>query len=179
MLKRSNQQPLNSITLIPLHAEYLFPREKGKLDRIDKILLILPLLPLADLSSTLFALSLGGEEVGILARPILENYGAYGLVMLTASASIMFFIFMQVVIHIKNLFINEWKIKWMRYALTISTYWLFTLEAVYVSTVIMNFLTPMSPLLTQTITPRILLASTYLACVSAVTIPQMRQHPHF
>jgi len=148
------------------------------LDRIDKVLLVMPLLPLADLLSTLFSLNFGSEEVGILARPILENYGAYGLVMLTASASIMFLIFMQVVIHIKSLFIKEWKFKWMWYLLTIQIYWFFTLEALYISTVTINFLAPMSPLIAQTIIFRVLLACTYLACVSALTMPQMKKLPH-
>jgi len=149
------------------------------LDRIDKVLLILPLLPVADLSSTLFSLNFGGEEVGILARPILERYGAYGLVMLATSASIMLLGFMQVVIHIKNLFIREWKFRWMRYVLTVSIYWFFMLEALYVSTVIMNFLVPLSFLLTETIILRVLLVCTYFAFMTAFTVPKMRQLPHF
>lgn len=149
------------------------------MDRIDKALLIFPLLPIADLLSTIFSLRSGGEEIGILARPILENYGSFGLVMLAVSASAMFFVFMQLVIYIKKLFIKEWKFKWMWYILTIQIYWFFTLEAFYVSTVIMNFLVPMSPLLTQTMTLRVLLACAYFACISALTMPQMRKLPHF
>src|SRR3990170_2785770 len=57
------------------------------MDRVDKALLILPLLPLFDLVSTLFSLSLGGSEVGFLARPILQQYGHIGLVFLAVSAS--------------------------------------------------------------------------------------------
>jgi hypothetical protein len=148
------------------------------LDRIDKVLLILPLLPVADLLSTLFSLGLGGEEVGILARLFLENYSSLGLVMLAVSASVVFLVFMQVVIYIKKLFIKEWKFRWMRYVLTINIYWFFVLEAVYVSTVIMNFLVPLSPLLTQTIILRAILVCTYFACVSALTMPQIRQLPH-
>jgi len=140
----------------------------------------MPLLPIADLVSTLFCLSFSsGEEVGILARPMLQNYGPYGLVMLATSASIIFFVFMKVVMYIKKLFIKEWKLKWMRYVLTIHIYWFFILEAVYVSTVITNFLVPLYPLLTQTIILRVILVCTYLACVSALTMPQIRQLPHF
>jgi len=150
------------------------------LDKIDKVLLIMPLLPIADLVSTLFCLSFSsGEEVGILARPMLQNYGPYGLVMLATSASIIFFVFMKVVMYIKKLFIKEWKLKWMRYVLTIHIYWFFMLEAVYVSTVIMNFLVPLYPLLTQTIILRAILVCTYFTCVSALTMPQIRQLPHF
>jgi len=149
------------------------------LNRVDKVLLIFPFLPVADLSSTLFALSFNGEEIGILARPLFENYGVYGLVMLTTSASIMFLVFMHVVIYIKKLFIKEWKFKWMWYVLNISIYWLFMLEAFYVSTVMMNFLIPLYFPLTETIILRVLLVCTYFACVSALTMPQMRQLPHF
>jgi len=63
------------------------------LDRIDKVLLILPILPALDLLSTLFSLGFGGEEIGVLARPVLEKYGPYGLVVLAASASFIFFRF--------------------------------------------------------------------------------------
>jgi len=149
------------------------------LDKIDKVLLIMPLLPIADLLSTLFSLSFSGsEEVGTLARPMLQNFGPYGLVMLATSASILFLVFMKVVIHIKKLFIKEWKFKWMKYVLTIHIYWFFMLEAVYVSTVIMNFLVPLHPLLTQTIILRVILVCTYFACVSALTMPQIRQLPY-
>lgn len=150
------------------------------MDKIDKALLIMPLLPIADLLSTLFSLSFSGsEEIGILARPILQNYGTYGLVMLATAASIIFLASMKVIIYIKKLFIKEWKLKWMRYVLTIHIYWFFILEAVYVSTVIMNFLNPLYPLLTQTIILRVFLVCTYFACVSALTMPQIRQLPHF
>jgi hypothetical protein len=149
------------------------------LDRIDKVLFILPFLPVADLSSTLFSLNFGGEEVGILARPVLQNYGPYGLVMLAISASIIFLVSMKVVIHIKILFIKEWKFKWMWYFLAIQICWFFMLEAVYVSTVIMNFLVPLAPFLTQTVTLKAVLVCAYFACISALTIPKIRQLPHF
>lgn len=150
------------------------------MDKIDKVLLIMPLLPIADLLSTLFCLSFSGsEEIGILARPMLQNYGSYGLVMLATVASILFLASMKVVIYIKKLFIQEWKLKWMRYVLTIHIYLFFILEAVYVSTVITNFLNPLYPLITQTIILRVILVGTYFACVSALTMPQIRQLPHF
>ena len=120
----------------------------------------------------------GGEEIGILARPILQNYGPYGLVALAASASIIFLFFMEVVIHIKKLFIKEWKFKWIWYILTAQVYWFFMLEAVYVSTVAMNLLVPVAPLLTQTIILRAILVSTYFVFISALTIPQIKKLPH-
>jgi len=145
------------------------------LDRVDKALLVLPLLPAADLLSTLFSLRYGGQEVGILARPILEQYGAYGLIPLAVSASAIFLVFMQVVIRIKKLFVEEWKVKWTRWILTVPIYWLFMLQGVYVSTVIMNFLVPFSSFMT--IVVRVAFACAYFAGISVLTRPQMRQLP--
>jgi hypothetical protein len=139
----------------------------------------LPFLPIADLTSTLFSLNFGGEEVGILARPILQNYGSFGLIMLAISASIIFLVSMKVVIHIKILFTKEWKLKWMWYILVIQICWFLILEAVYVSTVIMNFLVPLAPFLTQTVTLKAVLVCAYFAFVTALTIPKIRQMPHF
>jgi len=147
-------------------------------DRIDKVLLVLPFLPAADLLSTLFSLSLGGEEVGILARPILEQYGSSGLVLLAASASIMFLFFMKIVIHIKKLFIKELRFKWMWYVLTVPIYWFFVLEGVYVSTVVMNFLVPLNFSFSEAFVFRALLLGTYFACVTWLTKPKISQLPH-
>jgi len=149
------------------------------LDRIDKALLVLPILPIADLLSTLFSLSSGGEEVGILARPILENYGVFGLLMLATSASLMFLVFMRVVIYIKKLFTNQWKGRWMRYTLTIQINWFFVLQALYVSTIIMNLLVPLAFAPTETIILRAFLGFTYFVFISFLTINQMKQLPRF
>jgi hypothetical protein len=158
--------------------DILFLGEKGiNLDRVDKALLVLPLLPAADLLSTLFSLQYGGEEIGILARPVLEQYGAYGLIPLAVSASAIFLVFMQAVIRIKKLFVEEWKVKWTRWILTVPIYWLFMLQGVYVSTVIMNLLVPFSFVLTETIVTRIAFACAYFAGISVLTRPQMRQLP--
>jgi hypothetical protein len=147
------------------------------LDRVDKALLVLPLLPAADLLSTLFSLRYGGEEIGILARPVLTQYGAYGLVPLAVSASAIFLVFMFAVIRIKRLFVEEWNVKWTRWVLTVPVYWLFMLQGVYVSTVIMNLLVPFSSVLTGTIVARIAFACAYFACIGFFTRPQMRQFP--
>ena len=147
------------------------------LDRVDKALLVLPLLPAADLLSTLFSLRYGGEEIGILARPILQQYGAIGLVPLAVSASANFLVFMQAVIRIKRFFLERWKMKWAKWILTVPIYWLFLLQGVYVSTVIMNLLVPFSPVLTQALVARIAFACAYFACISAFTRSQMRRFP--
>jgi len=147
------------------------------LDRVDKALLVLPLLPAADLLSTLFSLQYGGEEIGILARPVLEQYGAYGLIPLAVSASAIFLVFMQVVIRIRKLFVEEWKVKWSRWILTVPIYWLFMLQGVYVSTVIMNLFVPLSSVLAGTVVLRIAFVCLYFAGISIITRPQMRQLP--
>lgn len=99
--------------------------------------------------------------------------------MLATSASIMFLAFMQVVIYIKKLFIEEFRLRWTRYVLAIPIYWIFLLEAVYVSTVVLNLLIPMAFPPTQTIILRVLLVGTSFACISVLTMPQMKQLPHF
>ena len=149
------------------------------MDRIDKVLLVLPFLPVADLLSTLFSLSLGGQEVGILARPILEHYGSSGLVFLAVFASAVFLVFMEVVIYIKKLFINEFRFKWMWYVLAVPIFWFFVLEGVYVSTVIMNVLVPFSPLIIQTNVLRAVTAAAYFVGVSSFTMSQMKRLPRF
>jgi len=136
---------------------------------------VLPLLPAADLLSTLFSLRYGGQEVGILARPILEQYGAYGLIPLAVSASAIFLVFMQVVIRIRRLFVEEWKVKWSRWILTVPIYWLFMLQGVYVSTVVMNLFVPLSSVLAGTVVLRIAFVCLYFAGISMLTRPQMRQ----
>jgi len=148
------------------------------MDRVDKALLILPLLPLFDLVSTLFSLNLGGVEVGFLARPFLQQYGQIGLVFLAASASLIFLAFMGVVIYIKRLYVAEWRFKWMWYMLIIPVYWFFLLQAFYVSTVVSNFLVPLTPFLTQTILIRALPALAYFIGITVFTKQQISQLPH-
>jgi len=155
-----------------------FEEGREELDRVDKVLLIFPLLPAADLLSTLFSLGFGGEEVGIFARPILKNYGAIGLMTLAVSGSVIFLVFMEIVIHIKKLFRRELSLRRMWYVLAVPVYWFFMLEGVYVSTIVMNFLVPFSPLLTQIFISRALVICIYFVGVSALTMSQMRQPPH-
>jgi len=147
------------------------------LDRVDKVLLVLPFLPIADLLSTVFSLGRGGEEVGVLARPVLELYGVFGLIPLAVSASVMFLVFMLVVIYIKRLFVEEWRLKWTRWILPVPIYWLLVLQGVYVSTVVMNLLVPVSPALAQMFTLRVILILLYFVGVSIFTGPQMRRLP--
>jgi hypothetical protein len=160
-----------------MSSSYLERRSK-RMDRVDKALLVLPVLPLFDLVSTLFSLSLGGAEVGFLARPILQQYGPVGLVFLAVSASLVFLAFMGVVIYIKRLYVAEWRFKWMWYMLIIPVYWFFVLQAFYVSTVVTNLLVPLAPFLTQTILIRALPALAYFIGVTALTKQQIKQLPH-
>jgi len=139
----------------------------------------MPLLPLMDLASTLFSLHFGGEEIGVLARPMLQRYGPSGLVVLATTASLLFLAFMGVVIRIKRTFVNGWKVRWMWCVLVVPIYWFFVLEGVYVSTVVMNFLVPVAPVLAQGVALRGLFVGAYFAGVSALTLPQIRGLPRF
>jgi hypothetical protein len=139
----------------------------------------MPLLPLMDLASTLFSLSFGGEEIGVLARPILQQYGPSGLVVLAAIASVLFLAFMGVVIRIKRTFVSGWKVRWMWCFLVVPIYWFFVLQGVYVSTVVMNLLVPFLPLLTQVVVLRVAFVGVYLVAVSMLTMRQMKQLPRF
>jgi len=69
-------------------------------------------------------------------------------------------------------------VKWTRRVLLIPVYWLFILQGVYVSTVIMNLLVPLSPTLAQMFMLRIALVGLYFVGVSMFTIPQMWQLPN-
>ena len=158
----------------------MFPKgERDDLDRIDKVLLVLPILPFMDLLSTLYSLSFGGEEVGILARPILANYGPYGLFALAISGSIIFLVCMQVLMRVKGLFVKELRFRWMWHVLTLPIYWLFFLEGFYVSTIIVNVLIPLAPLVADVVFFKVALIFIYFACVSGLTISQMRKLPRF
>lgn len=143
------------------------------MDRVDKALLILPFLPLFDLASTLFSLGSGGVEIGFLARPVLQHYGRVGLVFLAFSASLIFLAFMSLVIYIKRLYKEKWRLKWMRLVTVIPVYWFFLLQAFYVSTVVSNFLVPLAPLLTQTLLFRALPAIVYFLGIAAFTKQQI------
>jgi len=130
-----------------------------------------------DLVSTLFSLRFGGEEIGILARPMLQQHGPSALVVLAATASVLFLVFMGVVIRIKRTYMNGWKIRWMWYVLVIPIYWFFVLEGIYVSTVVMNLLVPVAPVLTQGVALRGAFVGLYFVGVSVFTLPKMKALP--
>jgi len=108
-----------------------------------------------------------------LARPVLQHYGCVGLVFLAFSASLIFLAFMSLVIYIKRLYKEKWRLKWMRLVTVIPVYWFFLLQAFYVSTVVSNFLVPLAPLLTQTLLFRTLPAIVYFLDIAAFTKQQI------
>ena len=141
------------------------------MDRVDKVLLVLPLLPAFDLLSTLFSLGRGGQEVGVLARPVLEQYGAFGLFPLAASASVIFLSLIWVMIRVRRILIVQTRFKCTRQIVMIPVFWIFVLEGIYVSTVIMNFMVSFSPALAQTLTLRIALVCVYFLSVGTLARP--------
>jgi len=140
-------------------------------DRVDKVLLVLPLLPAFDLLSTLFSLGRGGQEVGVLARPVLEQYGAFGLLPLAASASMIFLSLIWVMIRVRRILIVQTRFKCTRQIVMIPVFWIFVLEGIYVSTVIMNFMVSLSPALAQMLTLRIALVCVYFLSVGTLARP--------
>jgi hypothetical protein len=53
----------------------------------------------------------------------------------------------------------------------IPVFWIFVLEGIYVSTVIMNFMVSLSPALAQTLTLRIALVCVYFLSVGTLARP--------
>ncbi len=141
------------------------------MDRVDKVLLVLPILPAFDLLSTLFSLGRGGQEVGVLARPVLEQYGVYGLFPLAASASVVFLVFMYAVIRLRRQLMEQCRFKWTRWIVMIPVFWMFVLQGVYVSTVVMNLMVPIAPTLSQMLTLRIGLVGVYFLGIGTFVRP--------
>ena len=145
------------------------------MDSIDKALLLLPVLPVADLMSTLFSLRLGGEEIGLLARPMLQNYGSWGLIVVSVSASLMFLVFMGILIRVKKLVVKQFTFKWMLCVLAMLIYWIFFLEGFYVSTVVSNLVVPWAfPLLSMLIL-RVFTVGICFIVIGIMTMQQMRR----
>ena len=136
---------------------------------------MLPLLPAADLLSTLFSLTRGGQEVGILARPVLEQYGAFGLFPLAASASVIFLSLILVMIRVRRILVEQGRFKWARHVVVIPVFWMFLLQGVYVSTVVMNFMVSLSPALAQMFMLRLAVVCVYFFGVSMVSRPYLGQ----
>lgn len=145
------------------------------MDRVDRILLVLPILPAFDLLSTVFSLGSGGQEVGLLARPVLDNYGVYGLFPLAVSASVIFLVFMWVVIRLRRLLMEQWRFRWTRHLVMIPVFWIFVVEGVYVSTVIMNFMVSLSPAVSQILMLRIAVVGVYFLGVGTLARSHMGQ----
>jgi len=151
--------------------------ERWKMDRVDWVLLVFPFLPLADLLSTLFSLSLGGEEVGILARSVLASYGFPGLGMLAICTSIIFLCLIRIITYIKEFYISDMRFRGIGYTLSIPIFWFFMLEGVYVSTVALNFLAPFDHFLTQSIALRGVIAGAYFVSVVLLTKSHLNRLP--
>lgn len=110
---------------------------------------------------------------------MLLQHGPPALFVLAATASVLFLVFMGIVIRIKRTYMNSWKVGRMWCALVIPIYWFFVLEGVYVSTVVMNFLVPFFPLLTQIVVVRAAIVGVYFVGIGTLTMRQMKQLPRF
>ncbi len=119
-----------------------------ELDRIEKSLSVLPVIPLLDIVAVFFSLSLGGEQVGILAGPIYERYRELGLV---AWSALLFLIFLACVWrlrHWKRRFAQEQASKTNRIVLLVGINIVFLVEGLWTGVIIQNLLAPFLPPLT-------------------------------
>ena len=142
------------------------------LDRIDKAVLILPFMPLADMVSTLFGLTLGGHEGGIVAKPIYDRYGKPGLVALLT------FIFLFLLACMWLFIIDKRRVQMQasrreRVALVVGINFLFLVEGLWMAAVITNLILPPSVLAMRAIWLGVIFA--YFVSVSFFTRAEMRR----
>ena len=142
------------------------------MDRIDKAVLIFPCLPLADMVSTLFALTLGGHEAGIVAKPIYDRYGKLGLVALLT------FIFLLFLACVRLFTIDKRRVQMQasrreRIALVVGINFLFLLEGWWIAVVITNLILPPSLLVMLATWFGVIFA--YFVSVSFFTRAEMRR----
>jgi len=112
------------------------------LDRIDKVLFILPFIPLVDAASTLFLLTFGGKESGILAEPVYERYGQFGLVALSIFAFFALFGCVWFLKYAKTRIKQGERSKPNRVALVVAVNLFFFGEAYLTGIIVQNFLFP-------------------------------------
>jgi len=120
-------------------------RNRLELDRIDKVLFILPFIALADTVSTEFALMFGGMEGGPIAKPVYEQYGQPGLIVLTIFA---FFVSLGCVWFLryaKTRIRQGEGSKLNRVAIVYAILFFFFLEAYIMGITVQNFFVPILP----------------------------------
>lgn len=137
------------------------------MDRIDKALFILPFLPLADMVSTFFSLSFGGQEIGILTKLIYEQYDKLGLAAWSSFLFLIFLVCAYLVRFGKRKFTQARTSGKGRSLLAGAIYAFFTVEALWMTVVIHNLLVPI-PL--PLFAPFVVWSVVPLAYFSAVTI---------
>ena len=144
------------------------------MDRIEKSLSILPLIPLLDIVATLFSLSFGSREVGIVARPIYERYGELGLVIWSSFLFLIFLACVWRLRHWKRRFTQEQASKTYRIVLLVGINVVFLAEALWMGLIVQNFLVPfLSPLTLYTIWAIVIF--TYFILLSFFTRNEMKQ----
>ena len=148
-----------------------------ELNKTEKILFILPLIALFDVISTLFSLSLGGREVGLIGSFLYERSGEVGLV---AWSILMFFVFIVLIwsIILGLRYVYEQATKTNRAGLLLILFVtyniLFLVEAVWIGTVTRNFLVHFLPPLTL-VSLQATAIVTYFILVNIFTRNEMRQ----
>lgn len=146
-----------------------------ELDKIDKVLLILPVMPLVDIVSTLFSLRFGGQEIGIIAKPIYERYGEPGLIALSSFSFVVFSICVWILRIQKTKFIQGQLSKQERRRLAVAVNIFFAAEAWWTGVVIQNLLVPLSLSLFGVIAIWSGVAFVYFVLISFFTQVEMRR----
>lgn len=145
------------------------------MDRIDKIVFILPFITLADMASTEYSLAFGGKEGGILAKPIYEQYGKPGLVVLSIFTFFAFLVFVWLFGYAKKRITQGQSSKLHRVVLVVLVIFFFWGEAYLTGVVIQNFLVPLRlPSLTL-LAIQYGVAFTYFVSVSFFTRTEMKR----
>ena len=145
------------------------------LDRIDRVLFILPFIPLVDATSTLFLLTFGGKESGILAEPVYERYGQFGLVALSIFAFFALFGCVWFLKYAKTRINQGETTKLNRRALVVAVNLFFLGEAFLTGVIVQNFL---GLLLLPSITLLVIqygITLAYFVSVSIFTRTEMKQ----
>ena len=155
------------------HKRKRLRRNKAELDRIERTLFLLPFIVFVDLIATLFSLSFGSREVGILAKPIHEQYHEPGLVAFSCLLFLAFLTGVWFLGYLKREFAREKKLP-VRVVWTIGVYAVFFVEAFWMGLAIQNFFVPfLLPLGLVVIWT--LVSLTYFVSVSFFTRIEMRQ----
>ena len=149
------------------------------MDRIEKALFVLPLLPLVDMVATLFSITFGGQEAGVVAKPIYERYGELGLVVWSIFLFLLFLVCVWGLRILKKRFmvikILRQASKTERLILVIPVTFAFAFEAWWTGAIVQNLLVPVLRPPFELYVIWSIVAFTYFVLVSFFTRTEIRR----